>query len=134
VEWVTFCFLLLEIPDSNLGSKTDILTEGFAVFFLHWLYSPFGPWLLIFSFIIILQTVGFLGRVMSSSQGLYLNTGQHKHRINTYIYQISMPCVGFEPTIPASEQAKTVHILDRLATVTGSFSSVTPRKYDSASN
>jgi hypothetical protein len=31
-----------------------------------------------------------------------------------------MPCVGFEPTIPASEQrAKTVHALDRTATVTG---------------
>jgi hypothetical protein len=28
------------------------------------------------------QTVGLLGRVISSSQGLYLNTGQHKHRIN----------------------------------------------------
>jgi hypothetical protein len=31
-----------------------------------------------------------------------------------------MPCVfGFEPAIPASERAKTVHALDRLATVTG---------------
>jgi hypothetical protein len=39
------------------------------------------------------------------------NTGQHKHRINAYTYQTSMPCVGFEPTIPASEQAKTVHAL-----------------------
>jgi hypothetical protein len=27
--------------------------------------------------------------------------------------------VGFEPTIPASERAKTVHALDRSATVTG---------------
>jgi hypothetical protein len=31
-----------------------------------------------------LQTVGLLERVISSPQGLYLNTGQHKHRINTY--------------------------------------------------
>jgi hypothetical protein len=30
-----------------------------------------------------------------------------------------MLCVGFKPTIPASEQAKTVHALDRSATVTG---------------
>jgi hypothetical protein len=30
-----------------------------------------------------------------------------------------MPWVGFEQTIPASEQAKTVHALDRSATVTG---------------
>jgi hypothetical protein len=27
--------------------------------------------------------------------------------------------VGFEPTIPASERAKTVHALDRSTTVTG---------------
>jgi hypothetical protein len=60
-----------------------------------------------------------LGRVISSSQGLYLNTGQHKHRINTYTYQTYMPCMGFETTIPASERAKTVHNLDRSATVTG---------------
>jgi hypothetical protein len=42
-----------------------------------------------------------------------------KHRINTYTYQISVPSVGFEPTIPASERAKTVHALDRSVTVTG---------------
>jgi hypothetical protein len=30
-----------------------------------------------------------------------------------------MPWVRFEPTIPASERAKTVYALDRLATVTG---------------
>jgi hypothetical protein len=30
-----------------------------------------------------------------------------------------MPEVGFEPTITASEQAKTVHALDPLATMTG---------------
>jgi hypothetical protein len=29
-----------------------------------------------------------------------------------------MPCVGLEPTIPASEQAKTLHALYRPATVT----------------
>jgi hypothetical protein len=30
-----------------------------------------------------------------------------------------MPWVGFKPTIPVSERAKTVHILDRSATVIG---------------
>jgi hypothetical protein len=30
-----------------------------------------------------------------------------------------MAWVGFEPTVPASERAKTVHALDRSATVTG---------------
>jgi hypothetical protein len=30
-----------------------------------------------------------------------------------------MPCVESEPTIPASEWEKTIHALDRSATVTG---------------
>jgi hypothetical protein len=67
----------------------------------------------------ILQMIGLLGRVISSSQSLDLNTGQHKHRINAYTYQTSMPCVEFEPTIAVSKRAKTVHCLDRSATVTG---------------
>jgi hypothetical protein len=33
--------------------------------------------------------------------------------------QTSMPWVGFEPTIPMSERAKTVYALDRTATVSG---------------
>jgi hypothetical protein len=72
-----------------------------------------------FFILIILQMVGLLGRVISSSQGLYLNIGQHKHRINSYTHQPFIPCVGFEPTISASERAKTVHALDRSVTVTG---------------
>jgi hypothetical protein len=32
-----------------------------------------------------------------------------------------MPRVGFEPTILAFERAKTVHTLDRAATVIGGF-------------
>jgi hypothetical protein len=91
------------------------------IYIFHLLYSPLGPWPLIFSFMIILQTVGLLGRVISSSQGLYLNTGQHKHRINTYTYQTSIPCVGFELMIPSFERAKTVHALHRSATVTGRY-------------
>jgi hypothetical protein len=57
--------------------------------------------------------------VISSSQGLYLNAGQHKHRINTYTYQTSMYCVGFLPSIPGFKRAKSVNALDRSATVTG---------------
>jgi hypothetical protein len=43
-----------------------------------------GPWLLIQFRNHFSQTVGFLGRVISPSQGRYLNTGQHKHRINAH--------------------------------------------------
>jgi hypothetical protein len=70
-------------------------------------------------FLFTLQTVGLLGRVISSSQGLYLITGQHKHRINAYTHQTSMPCVGFELTMAVSERKKTVHASGRSATVTG---------------
>jgi hypothetical protein len=40
--------------------------------------------------LIILQTVGLLGWVISPSQGLYLNTGQDKHRKNKY------PCLVWD--------------------------------------
>jgi hypothetical protein len=39
------------------------------------------------------QTVGLLGRVISPSQGLYLNTGQHKDRINGYT---KYPCLEWD--------------------------------------
>jgi hypothetical protein len=32
-----------------------------------------------------------------------------------------MPQEGFEPTVPVFERAKTVHVLDRAATVIGSL-------------
>jgi hypothetical protein len=41
------------------------------------------------SFIIFTQSVGLPGRGISPSQGHYLHTGQHKHRINAYRY----PCL-----------------------------------------
>ena len=40
------------------------------------------------------QTVGLLRRVISLSQVLYLNTGQHKHRINAYTHQ--NPCLEWD--------------------------------------
>jgi hypothetical protein len=45
----------------------------------------------------MLQTLALLGRGISSSQGLYLNTGQYKQ--NKHTYQTSRPCVWFEPTV-----------------------------------
>jgi hypothetical protein len=43
-------------------------------------------------------------------------TGQHKQN---KLRRTSMPRMGFEPTIPAFERAKTVHALDRAAPVIG---------------
>jgi hypothetical protein len=75
-----------------------------------------------FSFLIYTRAVGLLERVISSSQGLYLNTRQHKHR-KTHIHTIKHPCpkAEFEPAITASERSKTVHALDRSATATGKY-------------
>jgi hypothetical protein len=61
--------------------------------------------------------------VISPSQGRYLNKEQRKTR-NKRIHQTSMPSVGFEPTIPAFERGKTVHALDRAATVTGESNNI----------
>jgi hypothetical protein len=55
---------------------------------------------------------------ISPSQGRYLHRTtqtQNKRR------QTSMPRVGFEPMTPVFEQAKTIHALDRAATVIGSI-------------
>jgi hypothetical protein len=49
------------------------------------------PGLLFISVTIYSETVELLGRVISPSQGRYLNTGEHKHRINAYTHQTSMP-------------------------------------------
>jgi hypothetical protein len=54
------------------------------------------------------QTVVLLGRVIRPSQGLYLNTGQHKHRINAYTHQRSMPLSGIRthyPSVRANEDS-----------------------------
>jgi hypothetical protein len=57
------------------------------------------------SFLIYTRAVGLLERVISSSQGLYPNTRQHKHR-KTHIHtplNIHAPKAGFEPAIAASK-------------------------------
>jgi hypothetical protein len=67
-----------------------------------------------FSFLKCTQGVGLLGRGISPSQDRYLHTGQHKRRKNDI-----HASVGYEPTNPAFERAKTVHALDRAVTVIG---------------
>jgi hypothetical protein len=60
------------------------------------------------------QSVGLLGQEISPSQGRYLHTGQHEHRINAHKYPSFK--LRFEPTIPVFERANRVHALDRAAT------------------
>jgi hypothetical protein len=47
--------------------------------------QPFvGPWPLFEFLDLFTQSVGHLGRGISPSQGRYLHTGQHEHRINAH--------------------------------------------------
>jgi hypothetical protein len=79
------------------------------------LYRPLlGPGLF-FNFVIFFtQIVGLLGWAISPWQGRHLHTGQRKHRMKA---QTFMPWLGFEPTIPVFEWAKTVYTLDCAATM-----------------
>jgi hypothetical protein len=43
--------------------------------------QPFGRF---FSFLLFTQSVELFGRGISASQGRYLHTGEHKHRVNTH--------------------------------------------------
>jgi hypothetical protein len=77
------------------------------VFFHQWLYSPLlGPGLF-FSFVIsFTQTTGLLGGVISPPQGRYLNTGQHKHRINADTDINASSGIGtHDPSVRASEDS-----------------------------
>jgi hypothetical protein len=80
------------------------------------LYSPCGPWPL-FHFL-NLYTVSRTPRTGDQPVARLLPT----YRITQTEYKRTdsyMPQVGFEPMIPVFERAKTVHALDRAATVIG---------------
>jgi hypothetical protein len=66
------------------------------------------PWLLFQFHNNFIQMVGLLGRGISTSQGRYLHTEQHKQNERTHT---SMPPMGFEPTTPVFERAKTFHAI-----------------------
>jgi hypothetical protein len=69
-----------------------------------------------FIFLISTQSVRLLGRGISPSHSRYLHTEQHKQNKRTLT---SMPRVGFEPTTPVFERAKTFYALDSIATAIG---------------
>jgi hypothetical protein len=100
---------------------TYILVHAYIyMHFPHWFYSPLGPWPLIFQF-----HENFAdGRApLTSDQLVARPLAKHSttQAHNRHTYQTSMPCVGFELTIPASDRAKTVHTLDRSTTLTGKY-------------
>jgi hypothetical protein len=58
---------------------------------------PYWSTGLIAQFLGLSLAVGLLGRVISSSQGLYLNTGQHKHRKTQTHFK--HPCSGWDSNL-----------------------------------
>jgi hypothetical protein len=90
------------------------------------IWSIGHPWKALFplSFLILTQSVWLIGREISLSPGRYLHKKSKRRKT-------SMPRVGFEPTIPASERAKTVHALDCAAIAIGvSYLKAQKLKYD----
>jgi hypothetical protein len=60
------------------------------------------------------QTVGLLGRVISTSQGRYLHTGQHKHRIDAYTHTLNIHVLSgirtHDPSVRASEDSSSLKV------------------------
>jgi hypothetical protein len=80
VKVVFFYYCATKIAPTKLT-----FIQPFHSFIHQWLYSPLlGPGLSFSCVIIFTHTVGFIGWVISPSQGRYLHTGQHKHRINAH--------------------------------------------------
>jgi hypothetical protein len=81
-------------------------------------WSIMYPWnaSLYFSFLILDSRWNSLDEGSARRKGFYLHTTTQTQNKRT---QTSMPLVGLEPTIPVSERTKTVHALDRAATVIG---------------
>jgi hypothetical protein len=83
---IMFCLLSL-VVFLHLAPRADSRGLYYVIHpFIHrWLYNPMLGHGLFFNFIIFLtQTFGLLGRVISPSQGRYLHTEQHDHRINAH--------------------------------------------------
>jgi hypothetical protein len=81
-----------------------------------WFYSPCGS-LPLFQFLGLYKvgrTCWTGDQPVARPQPIHRTTQTQNKRTQT-----SMPLVGFEPTIPVFERVKTVHALERAATVNG---------------
>jgi hypothetical protein len=89
--FVVMCMWTREL--SFTKAKPNLLIINIISFVHRWLYSPLlGPGLF-FSFVIFFShSVELLGRVVSPSQGRYLNTGQHKQNKRTHRH----PCLQWD--------------------------------------
>jgi hypothetical protein len=77
--------------------------------------QPFvGPWTLFQVLKLFTQSVGPFGGDQTVARPLHAYRSAQSQNIRT---ETSMSQVGFEPTIPVFERTKTIHALDRAATV-----------------
>jgi hypothetical protein len=116
--YILFCQCLPIIGIFLLLSTSSSSSSSSSYYYYYYYYSYTALGLGRFFSFLILYTVRrtpWTGD-QAVARPLPTHIEQHKHRIEA---QTSMPWVGFEPTIPAFEQAKTVHALDREATVIG---------------
>jgi hypothetical protein len=76
---------------------------------LLWLYIPLLAIGCFFSLLIYTQSVGPHGQGISPSQGLYLNTEQHKHRINAHTDIHALNGIRtHDPSVRADERCSCV--------------------------
>jgi hypothetical protein len=123
-------YIYFRLKCNLLSCPTSLSVHVSAVYGHHqvniyylWLYSPCEPWPLLQFF--NLYTVGRYPWTGDEPVARPL----HTHRITqtqNKCTQISMHRVGFEPTIPAFERAKTFHALECSATVFGRCSPTLP--------
>jgi hypothetical protein len=132
IKFISRCYLTRCINYEQLYTTYNIpnlikkfLSETFinwsmkASELLLWFYSPLLGLGCFFSFL-ILYTVGRTPLTGYQPVARPLPT-QRTTQTQNKRTQTSMPRVEFEPTIPAFEQAKTVHTLGRAATVIGQW-------------
>jgi hypothetical protein len=114
------CKMILPCTYKCLQKSTPVNCFSFIYLFIHLLMTlqPFvGPWPLL-QFRNLFYTAGRTPWTGNQPVVRPLPTRRTTQAQNKRT-QTSMSSVGFEPTIPAFERAKTVHALDRAATVIG---------------
>jgi hypothetical protein len=95
---------------------TDWTTKFHILSIYLWFYSPCRPWLL-FQYLNLytVHRTTWTGDQPVARPLLIHRTTQTQNKRS----QISIPLVGFEPTVPAFRRVKTVHALYRAAAVIG---------------
>jgi hypothetical protein len=96
-----------------------ICSQVATIYFISFPLIPYSYGVEVFRFSLDLHTIGRTPWTSDRPVARPLPKYRSTQTQNKHTHQISMPEVGLEPTIIASDRAETVHVLDRLDTVTG---------------